>query len=459
MGVGRRDLTDVERESIMREILLRSSGALMTRMPKGFGEMLADKYGCHVTTIRKVLARAKEEGMANGNMAASVRGKKKGRVGRKFKFTAVEVKEKLIKLKLDERTTLRSISELTNISRSTLHRYLKLGMLRSHTSAIRPVLTTANKYARLQFAISHVDSTMRMSNLCEYVHLDEKWFYLTKETKRYYLAPGYVLERRRSSKIQTIRVLVEAKRDSVNRLAGTPETKPITVTREVYRSFLLDKVLPAIVEKWPIQHAKIILQHDNAKPHMSSSDPALRESFRQYLELGWCFDLRPQPPNSPDFNVLDLGFFAAIQSLQHRQSAKSIDELVVNVINAFETYPFEKLNNAFITLQCCMIEAIKCNGDNTYKIPHMSKEKLSRLGMLPEKVPCDEELFRVALTCLDAHDQEEMTKILQAEVEEARQEEDLASALANVVLRDEDEAEDLFSTLSELGIEPISIME
>ncbi|KAF0722192.1 hypothetical protein Ae201684P_009006 [Aphanomyces euteiches] len=211
--------------------------------------------------------------------------------------------------------------------------------------------------------------------------------------------------------------IFEAKCDSVNRLAGTPETKPITVAREVYRSFLLDKVLPAIVEKWAKQHAKIILQHDNVKPHMRSSDPALRESFRQYLVLGWCFDLRPQPPNSTDFNVLDLGFFAAIQSLQHRQSARSIDELVVNVINAFETYPFEKLNNAFITLLWCMIEAIKCNGDNTYKIPHMSKEKLSRLGMLPKKVPCDEELFRVVLTCLDAHDQEEMTKILQAEVE------------------------------------------
>jgi hypothetical protein len=36
--------------------------------------------------------------------------------------------------------------------------------------------------------------------------------------------------------------------------------------------------------------------------------------------------MKRQPPNSPDFIVLELGFFAAIQALQH-QSA-NIDELI-----------------------------------------------------------------------------------------------------------------------------------
>jgi len=42
-----------------------------------------------------------------------------------------------------------------------------------------------------------------------------------------------------------------AQRRSKNREKGTPITKPINVTRDVSRSYLITKVLPAIVAKWP----------------------------------------------------------------------------------------------------------------------------------------------------------------------------------------------------------------
>ena len=38
--------------------------------------------------------------------------------------------------------------------------------------------------------------------------------------------------------------------------------------------------------------------------------------------------LQPQPPNSLDLNVLDLGFFNSIQNLQHEQLTSIIDELI-----------------------------------------------------------------------------------------------------------------------------------
>ena len=42
------------------------------------------------------------------------------------------------------------------------------------------------------------------------------------------------------------------------------------------------------------------------------------------------FDIRLiyQPPNSPDFNILDLGFFRAIQAIQYKKDAKTIKDLV-----------------------------------------------------------------------------------------------------------------------------------
>jgi hypothetical protein len=41
-----------------------------------------------------------------------------------------------------------------------------------------------------------------------------------------------------------------------------------------------------------------------------------------------------------------------------------------------EQYEYSKLNNAFLTLQCCMNSIIDCGGDNSYKIVHMGKGQI-----------------------------------------------------------------------------------
>ncbi|RHZ19620.1 hypothetical protein DYB31_002765, partial [Aphanomyces astaci] len=99
----RRNLTDDEREAILREVLLRSNGSYITRLPKGFSQELADKYKCHVSTIRRVLAVAKQQGIGGGNMKVTVASKMKGRVGRKKAFTAEQVKAKLLQVPLAQR--------------------------------------------------------------------------------------------------------------------------------------------------------------------------------------------------------------------------------------------------------------------------------------------------------------------------------------------------------------------
>ncbi|ETV89806.1 hypothetical protein H310_15357 [Aphanomyces invadans] len=187
MQVNKRDLTNEDREAILREILLQSSTKSLARLPKGLAQLLAEKYNCHASTIRRVFARAKEQGVAVGNMKVSVASKKQGRVGSKAAFTPRVVKEKILRVPLAQRTTLRSISEHTGISRGSLHSYLKMGLFRSHSNAIRPKLTEAKKYSRMKFAFDFVRASMEFDDMMHYVHLDEKWFYLTKTTRRYYL--------------------------------------------------------------------------------------------------------------------------------------------------------------------------------------------------------------------------------------------------------------------------------
>ena len=177
-----------------------------------------------------------------------------------------------------------------------------------------------------------------------------------------------------------------AKRNSVNRTAGTLEWKPISVDREVYRAMLIDNVLPAIQEKWPVatKQQLIRIQQDNAPVHIKTDDPIFQAAVEA---TGLTIELYNQPPNSPDTNINDLAFFASIQSLQHKiLGGVTKDSLVDAVYQAYELYPWKKLRNAFLTLKCCLNLIIECNGGNDYKIVHMSKDRLERAGMLPTNI-------------------------------------------------------------------------
>lgn len=102
----------------------------------------------------------------------------------------------------------------------------------------------------------------------------------------------------------------------MNRVAGTLETKPIpSITKEVTKKFLIEKVLPAIRAKWPRDDIRcpIIIQQDNARTHPNIDDEYF---YRAAAQDGFSIRLLCQPANSLDLNVLDLGFFRAIQAFQ-----------------------------------------------------------------------------------------------------------------------------------------------
>ena len=81
------------------------------------------------------------------------------------------------------------------------------------------------------------------------------------------------------------------------------------VTKEVYPELLKSKLLPVIVERWPWTDRlarKIWIQQDGAKIHISADDNEFKEALQdQEINAG----LYTQAANSPDVNLLDLGFF------------------------------------------------------------------------------------------------------------------------------------------------------
>ena len=155
------------------------------------------------------------------------------------------------------------------------------------------------------------------------------------------------------------------------------------VTAPVYQQWLIEWLLPAIKEKFPLSTRLIKIQQDNARPHIQPQDPTFLQAAQR---LGLNVELVYQPPNSPDLNVLDLGYFNSIQSLQEEEAPTDIDQLVELVEQSYTNLNHHKMNNIFLTLQKVMEAVILCNGSNNYKLPHISKEALERRGQLPVSI-------------------------------------------------------------------------
>lgn len=171
------------------------------------------------------------------------------------------------------------------------------------------------------------------------------------------------------------------------------------VDRDTIRSYLIGKVLEAIKTRWPREDLgkTIFIQQDNARTHVSVDD----EDFaRASAQTGFNIRLINQPPNSPDMNVLDLGFFASLQSKTDKTNSRNLDELIANVENEFRNYDVNDLRNVFLTLQGCLIEVMKAGGGNRYKIPHMNKERQEALGLLPRSLNCDRQLYESVMESL-----------------------------------------------------------
>ncbi|KAH6837839.1 hypothetical protein C2S53_000557 [Perilla frutescens var. hirtella] len=374
------------------------------KIQKGKINEAAAKFQVCRKSISRVWAATKKQAENNQQM----------HIEEKAKFTrtkrvAIDL-EKFSRQPLKKRSSIRTLAHGINCKKSIVGRWIRQGLIKAHTSAIKPDLTTSNKLLRLRFSLEALEldrilNILKFRNMHNTVHIDEKWFYMKKETHGFYMTPeetephrsyGIVLF---NGKIGVFPFThkVPAQQSSKNRSKGTLETKAIeSVSKKVIRNCLINQILPAIKAKWPPFASKVIyIQQENAKPHIKDSDLVFREALNTD---GFEFTLVQQPPNLPDLNVNDLGWFRSIQSLQTETETHTVDELVNAVITSFENLCL--VNKVFLTLQGCMVEIMKVKGHNCYKIPHMGKDALIRADSLPLNLEVLVELVRQCLTYL-----------------------------------------------------------
>ena len=127
------------------------------------------------------------------------------------------------------------------------------------------------------------------------------------------------------------------KQKSKNRPKGMVVWKNKMVTKEAYRELLVSKLILAILEKWPRRDRMsrtIYIQQHGVKNHICEGDEEFNNTLMEQVIDA---KLYMQTPNSPDINLLDLGFFRTIQSFNNA-SLKNEEELIQSVMEAYETY-------------------------------------------------------------------------------------------------------------------------
>jgi hypothetical protein len=173
--------------------------------------------------------------------------------------------EKIRDVPLGNRSTLRSLAFALGIkSKTTVEKLVKEGILCRYSSTLKPYIKDDNKKDRLRFCLSMLEENNIPHNpifksMYNIIHIDEKWFEMTKKSTNYYLVADeedpYRTCRNKNyipkvmflvaiagprfdedfnvtftGKIGVFPLVqkVPARRSSVNRVAVTLETKPIT---------------------------------------------------------------------------------------------------------------------------------------------------------------------------------------------------------------------------------------
>ncbi|XP_057540736.1 uncharacterized protein LOC130818589 [Amaranthus tricolor] len=321
------------------------------RLPWGTIKTIALQHNTSKWTIARLWESAKTS-MQNG-IVIDVNSRKRGRVGRKPRVFDMNL---LNAVPIEKRTIIRAMATALGIGHSQVYRMMKS---------------------------------------------DEKWLYMSRATQRYYLFPSEEEEPYRCVQnknfIGKVMFIAAVARPHINSAGevlwdGKIGIFPFTETHYAMRRSEKRPAANGVKDIW--------IQQDNAKPHILINDHAFNEEAKKD---GFNIRLVCQPASSPDMNILDLGLFSALQSIQFKSFSKDLNDLIKAVNDAYDTFEPKLLNYTWIQYQLCMIEVLKAKGGNNYKNPHIGKKRLDRLGMLPRQLEIPQELIDAARQFL-SHD-------------------------------------------------------
>ena len=425
----RSETTEEDRKRIISFLsnrLLEGNGP--PKLIRGALSECASHFGRDVSTISRIWKKARMSYTHTQILSATPERK----TGRGRKYTPDELRSALADLPINQRRNYRSMAANLGVSYSTLWRYCKKypndyndTIIYTHRNALKPHLTPEHEVARVFYAREHLDDEGYFDDFQQYVHIDEKWWFLTEKDYKCYLTldeshPRRTIGNQNSiTKIMILSAIARprfdengtctfdgkiglwpiaeeavAQRTSRNRPKGTKFLKPVTMDRDRYRKLLIKEVLPAIRRKFPREDRNVIIQQDGAKAH-------IRENDKKFLAAGargtWNITVRTQPARSPDLNINDLAFFRALQSDYWELGfSKNVEEVVAKVKKAYNNYPAYSIEKSWLSLAGVLNQIIVHRGKNDFKLPHMGKDAhVNKFHELPQWFPASDEAIKI----------------------------------------------------------------
>jgi transposase len=371
---------------------------------------ICEMFGIGESTGRKIIKEYKES-VEEGELAPDFSMNRVGNCGRHSELTETMKKRLLyINKKSKGELTLRAFAVEyekkydEEINHSTLGRYIEEMGFKTIRSYLKPALSPEQKLARLDFILQKKDLGYKFKLELLVIHVDEKWFFLTKDKKRIRIHPDdepfdarRVQHKSHIGKIMFLSAIgvphrspngeffngkvgiwdlteqVAAINNSKNRPAGTLVTTPYNVNSQTYYDLMVGTggVLQTIRKNFSWLKGKpIIIQHDGATPHNGEGNDVLLDDAGQ--EYGWNIRFVTQPAQSPDLNKNDLCFFYSLQqqSARYRQSHADLDDLIKAVKKAYADYSIDQLERVHALQVEIYRQILNDGGGNGYKLPH-----------------------------------------------------------------------------------------
>ena len=295
------------REVLLHYYLLKKSAAETCRL-------LVDVYGDHAPsepTCRYWFQRFK-----SGDFDVN----DKERDGAPKKFQNEELEELL---DIDPCQTLEELSAALDVDRSTVGKRLHaLGMVQKAGNWVPHELKERDIERRLVTCEMLLQRQERKGFLHRIITGDEKWIhYDNPKRKLAWVKPGEPGPSTPKRNIHGSKVMLCIWWD-MRGVVYYELLKPSeTINSQRYRLQLI-RLKQAIQEKrpeWRDRHEKLILQHDNARPHVG-------QPVRTYLE-GVKWEVLPHPPYSPDIAPSDYHLFRSMQSALTGERFTSYDSI------------------------------------------------------------------------------------------------------------------------------------
>lgn len=229
----------------------------------------------------------------------------KERSGQPKKFEDVELEALLEE---DSSQTQEELAISLNVTQAAISKRLKaLGFVQKFAHWVPHDLKPRDIERRLLTCELLLERQKRKGFLHRIVTGDEKWIhYENPKRKKVYVKPGQPGPSQPKEDIHGMKVMLCIWWDMKGVVYFELLKPNETITGERYRLQLM-RLSRALKEKRPEyeqRHDKIILQHDNARPHIA-------QPVKTYLEtLKW--DVLPHPPYSPDIAPTDYHLFRSM---------------------------------------------------------------------------------------------------------------------------------------------------